>query len=247
MGIQSDSGVSLIMRITNICLLISVDKNFIRRLNGNLTAGFSFTKSSNIVQMNISAIVGFATKKMEYSLNVSSISSLNSGSFSRDNKNLSIFAGYDLNATWFVEGIGQYQRNFELGITRRFVEILGIGNKLFIRDDRQLIAITGLDFTQQKSTEGVSASPQPEIPLMVKFNYFQFRYLDIQISTIQTVYFSLSESGRIRYDGTTNFSCQLIRYFYLTVSPNINYDSRPPTGSSSNFDFGIVEGVSYKF
>lgn len=246
-NIQSDSGREISMRVTDIFLLISVDKSFIQRMNGSVTAGFSYTKSSSIGQMNLSANVLFATKRMEYSVNASSIASLDSGKFSRDNENLALFAGYDLNATWFIAGIGQYQRNLELSIARRYVEILGIGNKLFIRDNWQLTAITGLDFTQQKSTEGISSAPQLEIPAMLKFNFYQFRHPDIQISTTQTAYFSLSEPGRVRYDGTTNFSWQLIRYFYLTVSPYANFDSKPPAGSSSNFDFGIVIGLSYKF
>jgi hypothetical protein len=82
---------------------------------------------------------------------------------------------------------------------------------------------------------------------MFQFNYYQFRHPDIQISSTQTVYFGIDQDGRVRYDGSTNFSWQLIRYFYLNLSPYINFDSRPPAGSGSNFDFGIVFGLSYKF
>jgi hypothetical protein len=81
----------------------------------------------------------------------------------------------------------------------------------------------------------------------LQFNFYQFRHPDIQINSTQTVYFSLSQPGRIRYDGNTTFSWQLVRYFYLNISPYTNFDSKPPAGSTSTFDYGIVVGLSYKF
>ena len=247
MTIQEDSGMKLTMPITDIFLLVSLDKSFANRVHGNLTAGFSFTKSNSIGQMNISANAGFATKHMEYGISLSGISSLDSGTFSRDNENVSLSASYDLTAAWFLTGIAQYQRNLELNIARRFIEIVGVGNKLFIRNTWQLTMVTGLDFTQQLSTEGISSPQQLEVPVVLRFNFFKFRNPDIQISTSQTGYFSLSDPGRIRYDGQTSFSWQMVRYFYLTISPYSNFDNKPPSGSSSHFDYGVVIGVTYKF
>ncbi len=109
------------------------------------------------------------------------------------------------------------------------------------------MAVTGMSFSTEKSTEGVSSDLLYEIPLMFQFNFYQFQNPDIQITSNQSVYYSLSQSGRIRYDGSTNFSWQLIRYFYLNINPYINFDSKPPAGSGSTFDFGLVVGLSYKF
>ena len=125
--------------------------------------------------------------------------------------------------------------------------MLGAGNKLFIRKDWQLLGISGISLSQEKSTEGIASGPLVEIPFMLKFNYYHPRHPDIEISSSQTAYFSLSEAGRIRVDGKTSFSWQIVRYFYLTLTPYTNYDSKPPAGNSSKFDFGIVFGVSYKF
>jgi hypothetical protein len=245
--IHTDDGMVVSMPITSIYLLISVENNFFKRVNGNVSAGLSFTKSSGIGQVNFAATVQFATKSFEYQLTASAISSIDTGTFSRDNENLQLFAAYDLTASWFLAGVGQYQRNLELSIARRYLEMLGTGNKLVIKKNWQLMVVTGLDITQEKSTEGVSSGALFEIPVMFRFNYYQFHHPDIQISSAQSGYISLSEKGRIRYDGNTNFSWQLIRYFYLTISPYTNFDSKPPQGSGSKFDFGIVVGVSYKF
>jgi hypothetical protein len=245
--IHTLDGEDIPLHITRLFLLISMDANFFKRLNGNISAGLSFTKSSGIGQVNFSANIQFATRKVDYQLMASSIGSIDTGNFSRDNENAQLLASYELTSTWFVAAQAQYQRNLELSISRRYLGLVGPGNRLFIKKNWRLMAITGITFSQEKSTEGVSSGLLFEVPVMLQFNYYQFRHPDIQISSTQTAYFSLSQQGRVRYDGTTNFSWQLIRYFYLNISPYTNFDSKPPAGSGSTFDYGIVIGLSYKF
>jgi hypothetical protein len=245
--IHSIDGTTTTVHITKIYELISMEGNFFKRLNGNFTAGLSFTKSSGIGQVNFSANVQYATRLFDYQLNTNSIGSIDSGKFSRDNENFQFLVSYDLSTTWFLAASAQYQRNLELSIARRYLGLLGAGNKLLIRKNLSLLAITGITFSQEKSVEGASSGLLYEVPLMFQFNFYQFRHPDIQISSTQAVYFSLSQAGRVRYDGNTNISWQLIRYFYLNLSPYTNYDSKPPAGNSSTFDYGVVFGVSYKF
>ncbi len=242
-----DNGETLPIHIVKIYQLTSMDTDIFKRLNGNVSAGLSFSKSSQIGQVNFSAMVQFATKLFNYQLSVSSIGSIDSGKYSRDNENAVLINSYDLTPTWFISGAAQYQRNLELSVSRRYLFMLGFGNKLIIKKNMRLLVSTGMTFSQEKSIEDVSSGLQLDLPIMFQFNYYQFRHPDIQISSTQTIYFGIAQNGRIRYDGSTNFSWQLIRYFYLNLSPYTNFDSRPPAGSSSNFDFGIVFGLSYKF
>ena len=245
--IHTLEGISIPVHITKIYELISIDANFFRRLDGNISAGLSFTKSSNIGQVNFSANIHFATKKVDYQLTTSSISSLDTGSLSRDNEDAQLFAAYDLTATWFLAASVQYQRNLELSVSRRYLGLAGAGNRLFIKKNWRLLAVTGITLSQEKSLEGVNSGLLYEVPVMIQFNYYQFRNPDIQISSTQTVYFGISEKGRVRFNGNTSFAWQLIRYFYLNFSPYTNFDSQPPAGSGSTFDFGIIFGLSYKF
>jgi hypothetical protein len=246
-NIHTISGTDISMHITKIFLLISMDANFFRRMNGNVSAGLSFTKSSGIGQVNFSANVDFATKHFEYNLSISSIGSIDSGRYSRDNENVQLYAIYDLTGAWFLAVSPQYQRNLELSIARRYLGLVGGGNKLFIKKNWRLLVVSGLSLSQEKSTEGVESGALYEVPIIFQFNYYQFHHPDIQISSNQAVYFSLTQKGRVRYNSTTTFSWQLIRYFYLNINPYTNYDSQPPAGNGSTFDYGIVFGLSYKF
>jgi hypothetical protein len=245
--IRTDIGKQLAMPVVNIHVLTSLTNSFWKRLNGNLAAGVSYTKSSAVGQVNLSASVGYSTKLFEYNLQASEIGSIDSSRYSRDNENVQFLAAYRLTPTWFLPGVIQYQRNLELSIARRYLQTLGAGNKLFVKDTWQLYAISGLSFSEERSTSGVSSSLQLEVPVMLLFTFYKFHNPDIQIKSSQTTYISLSEKGRVRYDGNTSFSWQIIRYFYFSIDPYMSYDSKPPSESSSKFDYGIVVNLSYKF
>lgn len=238
--------VILSLPIIDINILIPLDKSFLKQLTGSVSSGFSYTKSNGIGQLTVSANVMYATRLFESQLTASENASIDSNRFSRDREDVSLFTNYNLNKGWFIAGLIQYQRNLELSISRRYQEMLGAGNKIFVRDNWQLLAISGLTLSQELSTQGVSSLPLFEIPFMLRFNFFQFRHPDIQISTSQSCYFGLTETGRIRFDGNTSFSWQLVRDFYITLNPYTNFDNKPPAGSS-NFDYGVTVNISYKF
>jgi hypothetical protein len=233
--------------ITNIHNLVPLDRSFFKSLDGNLSAGFSFAKSSGIGQINLSTTIRFSTKLWQYQLQASEIGSIDSGKFSRDNERAQLFAAYDLGATWFLAGVVQYQRNLELSIARRFLELLGAGNKLFVKDTWQLLVVSGLSLSQERSTAGEESSALFEIPVMFRFNFYQFHHPNIQISTSQTTYFSLTEKNRIRFDGTTSITWELIRYFNLSIDPYSSFDSKPPSGNGHTFDYGFAFSLSYRF
>lgn len=245
--IHTSTGETIPIPITNIYELISLEGGFFKRLNGNISAGFSFNKSSDIGQLNFSANVLYSAKNFDYKLMINTIGTIDSGRFSRDNINVQLLSDYALTDTWFLVAGLQYQRNLELSIARRYLGLAGAGNQLFIKKNWRLQALTGISISGEKSIEDVPSGLLYEIPVMFQFNFYQFRHPDIQISSTQAAYFSLSQPGRVRYDGNTSFSWQIIRYFYLNLSPYMSFDSKPPAGNNSTFDYGVVFGISYKF
>lgn len=244
--IKLDNGDLLEIQMSEINTIISVQKKFFQRLDGNLTAGFSYSKSSDIGQLNFAATTYYTSEKFIYQLSLSTIASIDSSSFSRDREDATISVLYYFKRTWFAAAALSYQRNLELAIARRYQELIGGGTKLLTRQNWQLLAITGLTFNQEKSTSGESESLLLEVPVIVKFDFYKYRKPNLQLSIPQAVYVSLSQKGRIRYDGDMNFSWELAHHFYLTLNPYLNYDSQPPKGSN-NFDYGTAIGITFKF
>jgi hypothetical protein len=177
--------VAATISIKGLFVLISLDKQFFKRLEGSVSAGFSFTKSNSIGQMNINANLLYATRLFDFQLSALELASIDSSTFSRDNESVQLFVDYDLTTTWFLATLSQYQRNIELSVARRLLQMAGGGKKIVMEKTWQLLAVTGLSINQEKSTESVNSNLQLEIPLMLKFNYFKFRKPDIQITSTQ--------------------------------------------------------------
>jgi hypothetical protein len=139
-----------------------------------------------------------------------------------------------------------YQRNLELAIARRYQELIGGGNKIFVRQHWMLLVTSGIAFNQEKSTAGVSSGTLLEIPVGIRFNFFKYRQPNIQINSTQTVFFSLSQRGRKRFNSNTSFSWELIKNFRININPYLTYDNQPPEGNS-NYDYGASIGLTLTF
>lgn len=242
----TNEGTVITLFLTELNVMIPLEKSFFKRLTGNLSAGFTYAKSSGIGQVNFSGLAQYATRYWTYQLSAAEIGSLDSTGFSRDNENLEIFTSYSIDPKWFAAGTLNYQRNLELSLSRRFQQIAGIGNKLFVRKDWALMLISGLAFNQEKYTDGTGSGLLLEIPAMVRFNLYKFAHPNLQINTSQGLYIGLTQKGRIRFTGNTSISWQLVKDFWLTVTPYTSYDNQPAKGGNT-FDFGTAISFSYRF
>lgn len=241
-----DDRDTVLMRITDLAQIISIEKKFLEGLNGSLSAGFSYAKSSDIGQTNLSSTVHYATNKFDYAVSIAMNGSIDSSKYSRDREDMSLFVARSLGPSWFAAVSFSYQRNLELSIARRYQELIGGGNKLFVRQNWVLLATSGLAFNEEKSTSGNSSSLLLEIPIGVRFNFFKYSHPNLQITSSQIIFFGLSQSGRIRFNSNTSFSWELIKNFRFNFNPYLNYDNQPPEGNS-NYDYGVSIGISFTF
>ena len=232
--------------ITDISQIIAIEKRFFVGLDGSLSAGFSYSKSSEIGQVNLSSSVHYATNKLDYLVSLSMNGSIDSSKYSRDREDAGFFVAYNTGPAWFAAASFNYQRNIELSIARRYQEWIGGGNKVFVRQNWILMLTSGLAFNQEKSTAGTTSGLLLEIPIGTRFNFFKYQHPNIQITSTQTVYFSLSQKGRVRFSSNTTFSWELIKNFRLNINPYTSYDNQPPEGNS-NYDYGVAISLAFTF
>jgi hypothetical protein len=241
-----ENGDTLLTLITDISQIIAIEKKFLVGLDGSLSAGFSYAKSSDIGSVNLSSNVHYATSRLDYLATLSLNGSLDSSEYSRDREDAGIFVAYNTGPAWFAAASFNYQRNIELSIARRYQEWIGGGNKVFVRRHWVLLVTSGLAFNQEKSTAGTTSGLLLEIPIGTRFNFFKYQNPNIQITSTQTVYFSLSQKGRVRFSSSTTFSWELIKNFRLNINPYTSYDNQPPEGNS-NYDYGVAISLAFTF
>ncbi|ANE49210.1 DUF481 domain-containing protein [Flavisolibacter tropicus] len=244
--IVSDEKDTIEMKITDLGVILALENKFLTRLNGSLSAGFSFTKANEEGQVNFSTNLYYPMKRFGHQLSLSTIGSIDSSKYSRDKEDGSLFSIYSVTPSWYLAGSFVYQRNLELSLARRYQELIGGGNKLVSKTDMQVLFTSGISFNQEKSTTGIINDLLLEVPVILKLNYFKYHQPNIQISSTNSAFFSLSQKDRVRFDANIYFSWELARRFYLTLSPYANYDSKPPEGDS-NFDYGSAISISFQF
>src|SRR4030095_12415020 len=129
-NIVLDNGDTLRTLITDISQIIAIEKKFLVGLDGSLSAGFSYAKSSDIGQVNLSSNIHYATNKVDYLVSVSMNGSIDSSKYSRGREDAGVFIAYSTGPAWFAAASFNYQRNIELSIARRYQELIGGGNKI---------------------------------------------------------------------------------------------------------------------
>lgn len=127
------------------------------------------------------------------------------------------------------------------------LEGFGAGNKFVTSRQVYAWARSGVVLNQELSTEEVSSGTFAEVFGQLELKFFRFHKPKVSLVRAQTIYYGLSQSDRFRNDGATRVNWEIWRNFYLNLSVNNNYDSKPPVEGSHQFDFSIVFGINYTF
>lgn len=233
--------------ILSIIRLERYDTKFFQRITGDIGLGYNFTKSTDIGRLNVDVTVRYLAQIFISTLNVTSIMTQNEGDFSRDNETITSTNQWNFGYHWIGVGMLTYQRNLELGILRRYQEGLLFGYNISQYRNRQLSAIVGVALNQELSQDNTSFRNLVEIPFIMAFTLYQFHNPDIQLQLYEKVYFGVTQQGRIRNDATLDVKWKIIHNFRFGINLYYNFDNQAAETSASDFDYGVVLNVSYRF
>ncbi|MEN9684602.1 MAG: hypothetical protein RLZZ28_388, partial [Bacteroidota bacterium] len=223
------------------------ENGFWKRLSGNASLGYSYSRSSNIGRLNFDANVKFKAKNVEVNNGFSTILTSDGTNWYTERANAQTMASYLFTSRLTAFSLFNYQKNLELGIQRRFQEGLGVGYKLLVKSILQASAMTGIVVNQEKSTSGNSISGLYELPILFQFQLYKFTNPNITINLSQTGYVGITQKGRFREDGQLSVNWEIISDMNVGFTFYNNYDNQPPVQSSRKTDYSIAFTLGYKF
>ncbi|WP_113925964.1 DUF481 domain-containing protein [Cognataquiflexum aquatile] len=245
--IVDDGLVSKPYPIVNIFNLVSLEKKFIKKIKGTVSLGYSYTKSSDIGRTNIDWNLRFTEQKYQVEFVGSFIFTNNQGVKTRDRESVGLGGYYNLNSV-LVAGLGlNYQRNIELGLASRIQQAVGFGRRFLFKSNLQGTLSSGAVINQERSLEGSSSGNLYEIPLQFKLDYFHYAAPNLSFTVFPKAFLGLNQNGRKRFDGETRINWEVIKNLDLGLQFYASYDNQALEGSNTNFDYGIVFNVGYKF
>lgn len=232
--------------LENITNLVYYGKTLKSRFTGNVSAGYSYTKSSEIGRLNSDGLIRYNTHKGITQVEGDMIVTYDSVNSDIERANLSASHLHSIAPLWGVIIILKYQRNLELGLQRRWQQAFGVGRDIFLNKHQQATLIGGVAINQENNQEGVESNTT-EAMLQASYNLFSFASPNISLSFNESMFVSVTEKDRLRLDGNINLDYEIISDFYINLQFYHNYDSRSPATGDPNIDYGFVAGLRYKF
>lgn len=254
-SLESDApgtlGVALEGTITPLDILTVVrirriKESFWDRLDGSISLGASYTRSSEIGQGSLSVDVGTRRPKFEFSLSFDTTVTVQPDQADKSRTAGSAAYNRMLRDRWYVPVSLRFERNTDLGLDLRTSVAAGLGRYL-VQSNRSLLgAGAGLVGNNENPVEGDSTQ-NIEAFFGASYEYFTYDTPKTRVDVGFVVYPSLNVGGRYRTELDLSLSREIVSDFTVGVTLYDSYDSKPPGGSSSGHDFGISLNIGWTF
>ena len=244
--VSAPAGTGMIehQRVTRIAKL---ESGFWSRIDGAFSAGYSFSKSSDVTVLSGGFDATYRAEDVAASLNidVNSTTSPDKGTLDRDK----IAFSYQ----WLLEnrnywgGIASLERNEELGIDSRLQ--LGGGFGRYVRQTpySELTAFAGATLTKEWVTGAENSQDSAEGVLAASWRIFRLNSPKTTLTSQLTLYPSITESGRYRGTADVSLRKEIIKDFFLELSFYYDYDNQPPGEATEKDDYNITTSLGYTF
>jgi hypothetical protein len=252
---KADSGMvkiltsqdTLLLPLKELSMVASYDTGFFHNLSGTLALGYVFTKSASLGVLNTYNDIRYFDGRFAGDLNMNGITAFTSDGTKRIREYAWLTPGYYFTPLWQVAGIFSYQRNLELGTSKRFIEGAGIGRKFLVRQHMDAQLIAGVTTVQESAFQGSFRKGRLEAPFILQYNLYLLRDNNFQLQLAQGVFVGLNEGGRIRGEGMIRAAYDIIDTFSVNFIFYNSYDNQPPAKIFSKSDYSLVFGIGYSF
>jgi hypothetical protein len=237
---------SVALPILNVAGISLDNPSFFKNVQGDVSLGLSYNKSSDIFRINFSNSLVYTRHKFALAQSSDGINTLSDTAAAWERFNLVLSGIYDI-ARWRSLVAMEYQRMIELGISSRLLTTAGMGYPVISTPKAQLVTLAGASVSREYRTDGTRSNLQWEIPLLLRLVVYKTGSNDFTVTSSTTFYKGLTIADRIRLDHRTTLGLSVYKDLKVSLEFFVNYDSRPSSEDVSNADYGTVFGLGYTF
>ncbi len=227
--------------------IFPIGSSFWRKLDGSFDAGFSYTRSSGIAQLNLNSDTTFRRPGFAGTLTASITATRQDEGGGRDDRG-SLQASYVRYRwpRWYVSALGRFETNESLGLRLRS-QIGGAIGPRFVNTNRaQAFAGAGLVVNNERAVDAESTR-NIEAMLVFGASYFTYDRPRTNADIALQYYPSLSNAGRHRLQLDAGFKRELWKDFFVALNVFDTYDSRPPNPTAETNDVGTVLSIGWSY
>ena len=246
----SEPAGEVTLPMTEVVLITPIGGSFWKKLDGSIDAGFSYTRSSGIAQLNLNSETVYRKPAFgaRLSASLTQTEQDDDDDDSNDDDRASIEGSYLRYRwqEWYVLVGSRFETNKSLGLKLRSSVVAGIGNRLINSNRAQTTLGVGLGVNDER---GVDVESTRNIEALVTFRTAYYTYdrpkttfdLDVQY------YPSLSNWGRQRVQLDGAVKRELWKDLFISFTVYNTYDSRPPNPDANTNDIGVVTSIGWTF
>jgi Protein of unknown function, DUF481 len=243
--VEATGPVSLPM--LEVTVITPIGRSFWKKLDGSIDVGFSYTKSSDIAQLNVNSNTLYRSPRFEARLSGSATATQTSDEEGRDDRGAVTMSYLRYRgARWFVGGAAGFETNKSLGITLRSQVSLAVGQRLVNTNRAQLAIGGGLSLNDE---HGVDTEPTQNMEAIVTFrtSYYAYDFPKTNIDLGFQYFPGLSDFGRQRMQFDSTVRREIYKDVILAVNVFDTFDSEPPSVDADRNDVGgaLSFGWSY--
>lgn len=240
------TGGSVTLSMPDVTWISPIGTGFWKKIDGSFDAGFSYTRSSGIAQLNVNSSTSYRRPGFQARLNASFTGTATEDSDNRDDRGAVDMAYIRYRNKWVVTGTGRFETNESLGIELRSQVGGGIGPRLVNSNRGQLYVGGGLVVNREDGID-VETTTNLEGVFYFEGSFYTYDRPKTTIDVTFSYYPSLSNWGRQRLQLDASLKREILKDFYLSVNLFDSFDSRPPNTAFDTNDFGIVLSIGWSY
>lgn len=216
------------------------------RLDGYVTAGYDYTKASELQQFTFTGGLSNRNEKRLWSTDASM--TVTSQTDVEDSNRFDVAGGTQrfLRNRRFWQSFLAFEGNDELGLDLR-TALSGAYGTFVVQDARQEwsvfagLAVTEEQFVTQESQESL------EGVLGTVYSFFRYEHPKANLDAGLTLFPSLTESGRVRWETQVRSRYEIVKDLFFEISLYGSYDTDPDQQADTKSDYGVTTSLGYSF
>ena len=237
--------VSLTM--AEVTLITPIGRSFWSKLDGSIDAGFNYTRSSGVAQLNLNSDTLYRKLASSMRLTASVTQTEKEDGSGRDDRG-TIEASY-LHfpwQRWFITGAMRFETNESLGLELRSQVGAAVGPRLVNTNRAQLSLGGGIVFNDERGVD-VEPTQNVEALFVLTTSYYTYDRPKTNVDIAFQYYPSLSNPGRHRLQLDAGVKRELWKDLFVGLNLFNTFDSRPPNPTANTNDVGVVASVGWTY
>lgn len=239
----TDSATLAMHEVTSI---IWIGARFWSQLDGSVSAGFNYTRSSGIAQTTFNTDTRY--RRPAFLFRVTSAATVTQSNDDEANDRAALDIAYDRfrGRRWFVSAGGRLETNESLGLALRS-QAGGMVGWRAVNSNRAQLAYGGGSVVNNETSVDNVTTQHVEGMLVLKSAYYRYDKPSTTLDGSIVYYPSFSQWGRqrLQFDGAV--SRELFKDFKVGVNLYDSFDSDPPNTGADRNDFGISISVGWSY